>query len=117
MTIVLDRGTHDGILGCDGRRTASVPPGGRVDVRRGAEPVRIARIAQRPFTDRLVAKVGPRGLLEMHFEGAATPLSIGVCLYPGDPLKPCVGGVATTVVVVASGLTAKLKGALAGLAL
>lgn len=58
ITITLDQGTHAGILGCDGRRTAHVPPGGQVEVRRGAEPVRIARIARRPFTERLVAKFG-----------------------------------------------------------
>jgi NAD+ kinase len=58
ITITLDPGTHAGILGCDGRRTATVPPGGQVVVRRGAEPVRIARIARRPFTERLVAKFG-----------------------------------------------------------
>src|SRR4051812_42618673 len=43
-------------LSCDGRRTLSVPPGGRVEVRRGAAPVRVARINVQPFTDRLVAK-------------------------------------------------------------
>ena len=58
VAITLDAGTHPGILGCDGRRTAAVPPGARVEVRRGAEPVRIARIARRPFTERLVAKFG-----------------------------------------------------------
>jgi NAD+ kinase len=58
VAITLEAGTHDGIIGCDGRRTAPVPPGGRVEVRRGAEPVRIARIARRPFTERLVAKFG-----------------------------------------------------------
>jgi NAD+ kinase len=56
VAINLDPGTHAGILGCDGRRTVGVPPGGRVEVRRGAKPVRIARIARRPFTERLVAK-------------------------------------------------------------
>jgi NAD+ kinase len=49
---------HDGVLGCDGRRTAPVPSGARVEVRRGAEPVRIARIHPQPFTERLVAKFG-----------------------------------------------------------
>ncbi|HEY6745720.1 MAG TPA: NAD kinase [Mycobacteriales bacterium] len=58
IAITVDDSGHDGILGCDGRRTASVPPGGQVEVRRGAEPVRIARIARRPFTERLVAKFG-----------------------------------------------------------
>ena len=44
------------VLGCDGRRTAPVPAGGRVEVRRGEQPVRIARIYPSLFTDRLVAK-------------------------------------------------------------
>jgi NAD+ kinase len=52
---VLDAG-HDGILGCDGRRTSAVPPGARVQVRRGAHPVLIARTHALPFTERLVAK-------------------------------------------------------------
>ncbi len=45
-----------GVLWCDGRRTVDVPPGARVEVRRGVEPVRLARLATGPFTDRLVAK-------------------------------------------------------------
>jgi NAD+ kinase len=49
---------HDGILGCDGRRTSPVPAGARVQVRRGSEPVLIARTHARPFTERLVAKFG-----------------------------------------------------------
>jgi NAD+ kinase len=52
---VLRRG-HDGVLSCDGRRTVPVPAGGRVEVRRGALPVRVVRVHPRPFTDRLVAK-------------------------------------------------------------
>ncbi|MBA2574177.1 MAG: NAD kinase [Nocardioidaceae bacterium] len=45
-----------GVLWCDGRRTVELPPGSRVEVRRGARPVRLARLQQAPFTDRLVAK-------------------------------------------------------------
>lgn len=45
-----------GVLWCDGRRTTDVPAGARVEVRRGAQPVRLARLARAPFTDRLVAK-------------------------------------------------------------
>lgn len=45
-----------GVLWCDGRRTESVPPGSRVEIRRGALPVRLARFHQAPFTDRLVRK-------------------------------------------------------------
>jgi NAD+ kinase len=47
---------HEAILSCDGRRSLAVPPGARVRVRRGAQPVRIARLAQWSFADRLVAK-------------------------------------------------------------
>ncbi|GAB2928985.1 NAD kinase [Streptomyces mayteni] len=48
--------TSSGVLWCDGRRTIDLPPGARVEVRRGAVPVRLARLHHAPFTDRLVAK-------------------------------------------------------------
>lgn len=48
--------TSRGVLWCDGRRAVELPPGARVEVRRGAVPVRLARLHQAPFTDRLVAK-------------------------------------------------------------
>ncbi|HEY2172385.1 MAG TPA: NAD kinase [Mycobacteriales bacterium] len=47
---------HDAVLCCDGRRTLPVPPGSRVEVRRGVQSVRIVRVHSRVFTDRLVAK-------------------------------------------------------------
>jgi NAD+ kinase len=61
-----------GVLWCDGRRRADLPPGARVEVRRGAHPVLLARLHRpdavagrgqdagtgAPFTDRLVAKFG-----------------------------------------------------------
>jgi NAD+ kinase len=52
------------VLWCDGRRKVDLPPGARVEVRRGALPVRLARLLSEPgsrggrFTDRLVAKFG-----------------------------------------------------------
>ncbi len=46
------------LLSCDGRRVVPVPPGARVEVGPGAVPVRLARLGQRSFTDRLVAKFG-----------------------------------------------------------
>lgn len=45
-----------GILWCDGRRRVELPPGARVEVRRGATSVRLVRLHRAPFTDRLVAK-------------------------------------------------------------
>jgi NAD+ kinase len=44
------------VLWCDGRRTVDLPPGARIEVRRGAQPVRLVRLHEAPFTDRLVAK-------------------------------------------------------------
>ncbi|KWX05373.1 inorganic polyphosphate kinase [Carbonactinospora thermoautotrophica] len=48
--------TPGGVLWCDGRRTVELPPGARIEVRRGKQPVRFARLHRAPFTDRLVAK-------------------------------------------------------------
>jgi len=47
-----------GVLWCDGRRTVDLPPGARIEVRRGRTPIRLVRLHQAPFTDRLVAKFG-----------------------------------------------------------
>ncbi len=45
-----------GVLWCDGRRVYDLAPGARIVARRSATPVRLARLNQGPFTDRLVAK-------------------------------------------------------------
>jgi NAD+ kinase len=66
--------TPEAVLWCDGRRKVDLPPGARVEVRRGARPVLLARLrgtgagaataeadgmeAGASFTDRLVAKFG-----------------------------------------------------------
>ncbi len=44
------------VLWADGRRAVDLAPGSRVEVRRGPDPVRLARLHTAPFTDRLVAK-------------------------------------------------------------
>jgi NAD+ kinase len=44
------------VLCCDGRRTFELPSGARVEMVRGATPVRLVRLAPQPFTDRLVRK-------------------------------------------------------------
>jgi NAD+ kinase len=46
------------VLWCDGRRTLDLPYRSRVEVRRGERSVRLARLHDAPFTDRLVAKFG-----------------------------------------------------------
>ncbi|MFI6349233.1 NAD kinase [Streptomyces sp. NPDC050560] len=56
LAVEVQPGTPVGVLWCDGRRTMELPPGARVEVRRGAVPVRLARLHHANFTDRLVAK-------------------------------------------------------------
>jgi NAD+ kinase len=59
-------GTAAGVMWCDGRRRVDLPPGARVEVRRGARPVLLARLdsagrgqaSGARFTDRLVVKFG-----------------------------------------------------------
>jgi NAD+ kinase len=48
--------SFEAVMCCDGRRSRALDPGTRVEVRRGARPVRLARLHRPPFTDRLVAK-------------------------------------------------------------
>ncbi|HUC25190.1 MAG TPA: NAD kinase [Streptosporangiaceae bacterium] len=78
--VPVQSGTAGAVLWCDGRRMVELPPGSRIEVRRGSLPVLLARLpavagAARatgrrgsadgpevrigaPFTDRLVAKFG-----------------------------------------------------------
>jgi NAD+ kinase len=61
MAVEILPDTPGGVLWCDGRRRFDLPPGARVEVRRSATPVRLARLhgvehTGAPFTDRLVAK-------------------------------------------------------------
>jgi NAD+ kinase len=57
-------GMRGAVMWCDGRRKVELPPGARVEVRRGSLPVLLARIGGMDlssggeFTDRLVAKFG-----------------------------------------------------------
>jgi NAD+ kinase len=55
---VLDGNESSGVLWCDGRRSVDLPPGARIEVSRGVRPVRLVRLHEAPFTDRLVAKFG-----------------------------------------------------------
>lgn len=52
---VLAASAVPGVLTCDGRRRIDVPQGSNVLVRRAGE-IRLARLSQAPFTDRLVSK-------------------------------------------------------------
>jgi len=63
IELIVASETSGAVLWCDGRRKVDLPPGARVEVRRGSLPVLLARL-QAPdsrgggFTDRLVAKFG-----------------------------------------------------------
>ncbi len=63
VELIVTSGTSGAVMWCDGRRKVDLPPGARVEVRRAALPVLLARL-QAPgtrgsgFTDRLVAKFG-----------------------------------------------------------
>ena len=48
--------TMHGTANLDGIRQIPVPPGSRVEIRRGEQPVRWVRLDAAPFTDRLVSK-------------------------------------------------------------
>lgn len=72
---LLSRSRVAGVLTLDGRRRLELPQGSRVEVRRSPDPVRLARLSQAPFTDRLVNKfslpvVGWRGRAAARTTGA-----------------------------------------------
>jgi NAD+ kinase len=56
VSVHLDPDGHEAVLACDGRRSVEIPPGARVHMRAGAIPVRLVRLTDEPFTDRLVRK-------------------------------------------------------------
>jgi NAD+ kinase len=56
VAIEVDPSGPPAVLDCDGRRTFVLPAGGRVELTRGAIPVRMVRLDGRPFADRLVRK-------------------------------------------------------------
>lgn len=48
--------TVDGWICCDGRRQRALPKGTRIDVRQSSDRLRLARLSDAPFTNRLVTK-------------------------------------------------------------
>jgi len=93
---LLDRTPGLGILWCDGRRAFDLPIGARVVARRSSTPVRLARLHQGPFTDRLVNKfalpvTGWRGPIDA--PDAAAPAT-GAIPMPGATGDAPEGGAA-----------------------
>ena len=58
LTVAVPADGNRARISADGRRLIDIPEGGRVEVRRAARPVRIARVHATTFGDRLVAKFG-----------------------------------------------------------
>lgn len=56
IAIDLAASNSGAVVWCDGRRSASAPPGSVVEVTTSPQRLRFARVHARPFTDRLVAK-------------------------------------------------------------
>jgi NAD+ kinase len=68
---VIDVSPTHGVVWCDGRRSAELRTGMEIEVTRGASRLRLARLSQAPFTDRLVHKFGLR---VEGWRGAAEPV-------------------------------------------
>ncbi|NUS50523.1 MAG: NAD(+) kinase, partial [Nocardioidaceae bacterium] len=47
---------HPAALSADGRRTFELPAGARIEIVEGEVPLKVVRLRQAPFTDRLVEK-------------------------------------------------------------
>ena len=56
IAVETDAGGHDALVFCDGRRTMKLSAGGRVEVIRGATPIKWVRLDSAPFADRMVTK-------------------------------------------------------------
>ncbi|TWP52339.1 NAD kinase [Lentzea tibetensis] len=52
----IEPSSQPAVLSADGRRTFELPPGSRIEVVEGKFPLKVVRLRQEPFTDRLVEK-------------------------------------------------------------
>ncbi|MDA3650261.1 NAD kinase [Saccharopolyspora indica] len=56
VAVEIDQSGHHAVLSCDGQRHFDLPPGARVEVVAGDSPLRLVRLHDTAFTDRLVHK-------------------------------------------------------------
>ncbi|RRO18780.1 NAD kinase [Saccharopolyspora rhizosphaerae] len=56
VAMEIDQHGHHAVLCCDGQRMFDLPPGARVEVVAGSTPIRLVRLHDTSFTDRLVRK-------------------------------------------------------------
>ena len=94
LTVAVPADGNRSRISADGRRIVEIPDGGRVDVRRADQPVRIARVHASTFGDRLVAKFGlpVRGFRD----AATTPVPATSC-SPAATCWPATSSRATAV--------------------
>ena len=57
---LIQRSQTDGVVWCDGRRSAELREGLQIEIAQGPHRLRLARLSEAPFTDRLVNKFGLR---------------------------------------------------------
>jgi len=57
---LIDRSQTEGVVWCDGRRSAELRAGLQIEVQQGSHRLLLARLSEAPFTDRLVNKFGLR---------------------------------------------------------
>ncbi|HET9872581.1 MAG TPA: NAD kinase [Propionibacteriaceae bacterium] len=57
---LVDASQTYGVVWCDGRRSAELRTGMEIEISQGSHRLRLARLSQSPFTDRLVNKFGLR---------------------------------------------------------
>ncbi|MDR7300309.1 NAD kinase [Haloactinomyces albus] len=56
LALEVDQNGHEAVLCCDGQRHFNLPPGARVEAVAGTSPLRLVRLHDTAFTDRLVRK-------------------------------------------------------------
>jgi NAD+ kinase len=69
VALEIDQNGHEAVLCCDGQRHFDLPPGARVELVAGQSPVRLVRLHDTAFTDRLVRK------FELPVQGWRGPLT------------------------------------------
>ena len=94
LTVAVPADGNRARVSADGRRVVEVPDGGRVEVRRAARPVRIARVHASTFGDRLVAKFGlpVRGFRDARSAGPGHELFSSRNVLMRDIVEPDVTG-------------------------
>jgi len=90
---LIERSQTDGVVWCDGRRSADLRSGLQVEVQQGRHKLLLARLSEAPFTDRLVNKFGLRvegwrGEAEDRVQHEDRAVSLGSGENPDDADRP-----------------------------